>query len=340
MPPPDLVQLSDKGQIVVWGDDTYQQISGRPPGKDFAKIVPGGAFFSLALRNNGTLALWGGVGAADQIPPPGAGDVYSDAAIGITLAIAIRRADGAIVTFGQFALGDSPAPPSELTGLYPTAIAVGGGHCLAIADFKIYKWGGPSSGTPPDGAFIMVSARNSYSLALREDGALFGWGGNLFPAIPQPPGVQAVLDTLPSVDLADWTKDNGHHVHPGPFVAIAAGGTQKDRGLQIPHVLALKPDGTVVGWGSDAHGEISKTPKHVKFKAIAAGLGFSLGLDESGHIHHWGDPGVMQVTASGSGGKGVGALANVPKGRFVSIGATTKHAAAVSATNVPSSKDP
>ena len=50
-------------------------------------------------------------------------------------------------------------------------------------------------------------------------------------------------------------------LHGNDFVAIAAGGT---------HSLALKSDGSIVGWGSNYYGQASP-PAGNNFVAIAAG---------------------------------------------------------------------
>ena len=77
--------------------------------------------------------------------------------------------------------------------------------------------------------------------------------------------------------------------------------------------------------------------------AIAAGLGFSVALDDGGFIHHWGTPGPARSIPAGGAGKpakGHGILETIPKGRYLSIGAGVEHASAVAASNVPSIKRP
>ena len=78
----------------------------------------------------------------------------------------------------------------------------------------------------------------------------------------------------------------------------------------------------VVGWGADTQREISGAPGPMD--AIAAGQQYSLGIDLTGAVQHWGGNGV-----------GTGSLAAVPTGNdFVSIGAATNHAAAVRRSHV------
>jgi hypothetical protein len=61
-------------------------------------------------------------------------------------------------------------------------------------------------------------------------------------------------------------------------VAIAAGDN---------HSLALRPDGTVVGWGNDACGKASGSHMVGQF-AIAAGSSDSLSLGGAGYVNGWG----------------------------------------------------
>jgi hypothetical protein len=72
------------------------------------------------------------------------------------------------------------------------------------------------------------------------------------------------------------------------------------------HSLAIRTDGTLVGWGFNPFGETNVPPG--KFKAVAAGVSWSLGLREDGKLLAWGLNGVW------------GNL-NVPAGRFEAISA-------------------
>ena len=80
-----------------------------------------------------------------------------------------------------------------------------------------------------------------------------------------------------------------------------------------PHILALRPDGGVVGWGGNLFGQ-TQAPNGLKFLSVAAGRGYSIGIANNGEVHHWGQ---------GSGPP------TDPSARFQSIGAAVFHAAAV-----------
>ncbi len=78
-----------------------------------------------------------------------------------------------------------------------------------------------------------------------------------------------------------WIPDgSGHFYVPDEkFDAIAAGNT---------HALAIRRNGTVVGWGDNAGGALM--PPRVRFKNVAAGFGYSVGLDTNGTLWGWGTP--------------------------------------------------
>ena len=64
------------------------------------------------------------------------------------------------------------------------------------------------------------------------------------------------------------------------MVAIAAGGA---------HSLALKADGTVVGWGYNDYGQANGAAAGSNVVAIAAGGTHSLALKADGTVVGWGD---------------------------------------------------
>ena len=55
------------------------------------------------------------------------------------------------------------------------------------------------------------------------------------------------------------------------------------------HSLALKADGTVVGWGDNAYGETTIPAGLTNVVAIAAGADYSLALKADGTVVGWGD---------------------------------------------------
>ncbi|MDP2889170.1 MAG: hypothetical protein Q8P34_09450, partial [Bacteroidota bacterium] len=166
--------------LMVWGDDTWGQISNAPAGK--FKVVSGGSINGLALRWDKTPVLWG----AGPIGPPPIPEALASEKF---QAITIGRDDAVLIRQNQTlaAFGRNDVVTNVPSGYYH-AVAVAVVHAVAIADDGTLKtWGSDSYFSPngfltgllnaPKGSpFIAVDARTLYSLALHEDGTLYGWG--------------------------------------------------------------------------------------------------------------------------------------------------------------------
>ncbi len=102
------------------------------------------------------------------------------------------------------------------------------------------------------------------------------------------------------VDSSDLTEGN--------LVGIAAGGF---------HSLALKAEGSIVGWGANGGGQAAP-PSGNDFVAVSAGYEHSLGLKTDGSIVGWGDNHYGQATP--------------PSGNdFVAVSAGEEHSLALKA---------
>lgn len=160
------------------------------------------------------------------------------------------------------------------------AIAAGTDHSLALtADARVVAWGWNNAGqlcVPSDltGVRAIAAGRN-YSLALLTNGTVRAWGG--------------IDQNLECTDEDDDKFEGGEMKPPGdirrvgrnPVVAIAAG---------VRHALALRADGSVVGWGEGCEGSACEPPAGFEpFTVIGAGNGFSVGLRRDGTVRAWGD---------------------------------------------------
>src|ERR1019366_4318683 len=91
-------------------------------------------------------------------------------------------------------------------------------------------------------------------------------------------------------------------------VAISGGGE---------HIMALKPNGTVMVWGSNSSGETNVPPGLTNVVAIAAGSSHCLALKKDGTVAAWGTSVITNVPANltnvvaiaGGGGHGDFSLA-------------------------------
>jgi len=207
--------------------------------------------------------------------------------------------------FGQLGDGttiDSPAP-IQVSGLTDvTAITGGSSHTLALkTDGMVWAWGYNAAGQLGDGTSIdspapiqvsdltdvaAIAAGNIDTIALKTDGTVWVWGYN-------PNGILGVETTEECrFGSMDWT------CAPTPVqvsgltdvTAIASGEN---------HFIALKSDGTVWTWGSNAYGQLGRTEDnlynyHIPTQvltdviAIAAGSTHTIVLKTDGTVWAWG----------------------------------------------------
>ncbi|MCR8658644.1 S-layer homology domain-containing protein [Paenibacillus endoradicis] len=140
---------------------------------------------------------------------------------------------------------------------------------------------------------VQISAGWNYSLALKPNGTVIGWGLNNHNQAAPP----IDLDEVISVSAGDHHSlalksdgtviawgDNGVGESDVPVgltdvVAIAAG---------WKHSLALKSDGTVVAWGDNGAGESTVPVGLTDVVSISAGRGHSVALKSDGTVKTWG----------------------------------------------------
>ncbi len=174
------------------------------------------------------------------------------------------KADGTVVGWGDNMFGQTNIP-AGLSNV--VAMAAGGEFNLALkADRTVVAWGDNNLGETniPRGLtnVVAIAAGPCFGLALKSDGTVVGWGYN---NIGQATGV---TNGAPgAVTIAGRLVTN--------VVAIAAG-TQNS--------LALKANGTVIGWGDDGDFEISPLAGLTGVVAISSGLGYSLALKNDGTV--------------------------------------------------------
>ena len=155
-----------------------------------------------------------------------------------------------------------------------------------------------------------LSAGSLYSLGLREDGIVVGWGHNSFGRRDVPAGKFVAVSAGGSHGLGiredgavvGWGRNSRHQCDTpvGKFVAVSAGGY---------HSLGLREDGIVVGWGHNDEAQCDVPAG--RFVAVSAGEYHSLGLREDGAVVGWGRNNQRQC--------------DTPVGKFVAVSAGGYH---------------
>ena len=162
-------------------------------------------YFSLALRRDGTVWAWGDNSSAqlgdgtrtNRVAPVQVHNLDSVIAIsaGSRHSLALRS-DGTVWAWGGTGEHIDHGLPVQVVGLSNViSIAAGDFHSLALrADGTVWAWGFNSQGALGDGSNISFSsspvqvaylnnvtaivAGHNFSIALREDGAVWSWGAN------------------------------------------------------------------------------------------------------------------------------------------------------------------
>lgn len=278
------------GFVIEWGWNTA---TGTPlaPRQVASNVIAisGGTFHSLALREDGTVFGWGdnylGQSLGYKTPDSGTtngivrvnGQVLSNVvsiAAGREFSLALKK-DGNIATWGENYL------PKGLSNIVAVAAEPGNSWALQTDGTVVGWWREKSLGyglrsvenlSNLSAIAVGPSLYGTRGVGLLHDGTVRHWGSETH-----------YKDATPPAGLRN-------------VVAIAAGAS---------HSLALRSDGTVIGWGYNKDGEATGTatlespniaagPVMIGGKimsnivSIAAGRTYSLGLKNNGLIVAWG----------------------------------------------------
>lgn len=245
--------------VVGWGDNRHGQAIPPSSLKNVIQIAAGDNL-SLALGDDGKISAWGFY----KIRSDAVVDAIAISAGSQGRALALRR-DGSV-----FSWSDKVGSPPRLTNI--VAIAAGGGDFerdLAIRKDGAVAARGDENVPQYLSSIVAIAVGQNHSLALKTDGTVLGWGDNSYW---QATGMAS----------ANESHAAGLVVYSGQVlsnvVAIAAGNEYGQFGMGCRYSLALKRDGTVVGWGM-IHGKPVSVPEGLSnVVAIAAGQSFCMAI--------------------------------------------------------------
>jgi alpha-tubulin suppressor-like RCC1 family protein len=263
--------------------------------------VAAGEEFSLALRSDGTVWAWGrndrgqlgrGTTSSGELVPARVAVLnrVTKISAGRDFALALRS-DGIVFAWGANRFGQvgngaasfSPVTvPVKIAGLAQvTGISAGSDSSLATetsgisAVTSVWAWGNNDGGQLGDGtmaghstpervtglpvSIAGVSVGSQFAAVLGTDGSVWGWGVNDL----------GQLNFAPSRPVTR------------PVNEIAAGSRITQISAGFLHMLALRSDGTVLGWGSNFFSQ----------------LGNGLGANTSGPVQVTNLGGATQVAA-------------------------------------------
>jgi alpha-tubulin suppressor-like RCC1 family protein len=323
--------LHDDQTVWAWGgnrcgqlgdgtqDDSNTPVQVRDLDSVLQVATASSATASMALKQDSTVWEWGityfnnlatciltpSQVVADENGAPFTG--VQRIAVGAEHKLALKQ-DGTVWAWGNNGSGQlgngeidpSTAPVQVRTLSNIVAISAGGYHNLALKqDGTVWAWGLGSLGQRGDGTgtlvrktpvqvvgpggqgflndVVAIAAGQEHSLAIRGDGTVWAWGDNAW-------GELGNSDASSSFNLTPLqVQSPSMNGALSGVVRIAAGND---------HSLAVKEDGTVLGWGKNANGELGDgtnnsgpTPRQTKTicdaVAIAAGNRHSVAVASS-----------------------------------------------------------
>lgn len=193
-----------------------------------------------------------------------------------------------------------------------------------------------------------ISLGSSHAVSLKCDGTLWSWGDNQFGQIGDNTNAQRFTPTQEISESTEWTRAIGGDVHTTAMksdgtvwswgfsgcgqvgvhggsscfsspVQEISGSTWSEISTSISHVMAVKTDGTLWGWGFNAFGQLGNGAAAVgvsspvqefcgdtNWCAAAAGTAHSIALKNDGSL--WG----AGLNAGGEIGDGTTNASNSP----------------------------
>jgi hypothetical protein len=290
------------GAVVAWGDNAAGQlgsgsrlpspspiaVKGLAAGSGVTQVAAGDRI-SVARKTNGSVVTWG-LAALAPVPVTFAGNTSTVAQV-----FAAGNQAGAVMADGSlWAWQDNQTAATEIANAGVRSMAGGANHVLILmADSRVWGFGQNDRGqlgdmtnkarlnTAADGFaqvvnadlttfqnVVAIAAGGNSSYAVKVDGSVWAWGDNTAGQLgngatsPDPVRAPVAVSGLGAGAVAVPVVDG----RP----PLAAGAV---------HAVALKADGSVVAWGSNAKGQLGTgTPASSTVPVAVSGLGAGSGV--------------------------------------------------------------
>jgi alpha-tubulin suppressor-like RCC1 family protein len=237
------------GTVVAWGASSQTNACSTN-----VVAIATGYEQTLLLRSDGTVANCGTHFSGIPITvPPALSNVIAVAG-GWSHSLALKS-DGTVIAWGRNTYGQINVP-AILTNVI--AIAAGDNHSLALrADGTVVSWGNFRTNVPADLTNVVALAAGNADMALLADGTVRSFGfnsavSNSTSGLSNIVAISAPVAIIPEewyALRADGTllrPAGGYSLPPGlTNIVVLAGSSGTDHHMN----LAVKADGTVVGWG-------------------------------------------------------------------------------------------
>ena len=265
-----------------------------------AKVISAGYNYTSAIKNDGTLWEWG-ICYNDRfndnrpvmlrIPVQIGTDTNWKSVSAVSCYTVAIKDDGTLWAWGDNSSGqlgnsttDTKYSPVQVgTDKNWRSVSAGSDHAVAIkTDGSLWAWGGNESGQLGNGGsgsglyesspvpigtdFVIVSAGNCYTIAIKDDGTLWYWGDSHFV---DGTATNKTVPTQITFVANEW-------------VAVSA---------KAEHGAAIKSNGTLWEWGYTS-GCFLPNPVQVgtenNWKSVSAGWYYTAAIKTDGTLWTWG----------------------------------------------------
>ena len=297
--------MSKDGDIYVWGSNSYKELNLRD---DIEKSIPlgisntqgskdfnSGSFTSALITQNSEVSIFGKQSLRQEEK-----ENFSTVSIGNRHSTLIKE-DGTLWSFGKNRYGQL-------------------GNAGIIEQFELTQEKSESSN------WSSVSAGQDFTIALKSNGSMWGWGNNEFGEIGNAQYKERRVPVQEDTNATDWIMISAGEDHSAAIKAdgslwswgknddgVLGDGTFVSSRTQVQesslsswhsvssgfkHTIAIKEDGTLWAWGSNYYGQLgnnSVEDKNIptliseeRWSSISCGNNFSVGVKEDGTMWAWG----------------------------------------------------